>query len=506
MKHLNQYILILSGVLLFSACGDDFLTLNPRDRLTDENFFLTEADAQSALIGVYGQLQPNETFGVSIDAADIEWAMSGDLYEMDGAAARIEIHSLNLPASNTKIRDVYQQAYQGVSRANFAIDGVSQMEDIDADLQAVILAQAKFLRGIYYYRLVNYFGGVPLVLESLDATSEMEIPRASEQDVWQQVESDLREAADVLPDSWEGNDLGRATKGSALGFLAKAYLWQEKWTEAISVSEEIEALGIYGLEEDFRDVFLEENEHNPEILFGTQFRGGNDGEGSNIVYRTAPRGAPSEFTGEGAWSNFVPQTHWVEAFEKDASGKIKDARYWRSIIGPGEPHQDMPAFVMPDNVPDGWSKSGFIMTKYWQKATIGMSGVNAPVLRYAEVILNYAEALNEEGRSSEAMEIVNEIRHRAGLDPKPLSLNKSEVLDAIFYERRMEFIWESAGAFSDLNRRGRFLDFIKENRPNYAELQVDSKPWLQTQPIRLPIPREAWERNNALEQNPGYTF
>src|SRR5690606_17488027 len=121
-----------------------------------------------------------------------------------------------------------------------------------------------------------------------------EIPRASAAEVWQQVETDLREAADVLPAQWEGKDLGRATTASALGFLAKAYLWQEKWSEAIAVSEEIEDLGIYALEEDYRDVFLEDNEHNPEILFGTQFRGGNDGEGSNIVYRTAPRGARSE--------------------------------------------------------------------------------------------------------------------------------------------------------------------------------------------------------------------
>lgn len=506
MKNITRYMWLIGTSLILSACGNDFLTLTPRDRLTDENFFLTQTDAESALIGVYGQLQPNETFGVSIDAADIEWAMSGDLYEMDGSAARIEIHTLNLPASNTKIRDVYQQAYLGVSRANFTIDGVAQMEDLDPDVKALILAQAKFLRGIFYYRLVNYFGGVPLVLESLDATSEMEIPRASAAEVWQQVETDLREAADVLPAQWEGKDLGRATTASALGFLAKAYLWQEKWSEAIAVSEEIEDLGIYALEEDYRDVFLEDNEHNPEILFGTQFRGGNDGEGSNIVYRTAPRGAPAEFTGSGAWSNFVPQSHWVDAFETDGSGKIIDERYWRAIIGPGEPHQDMPSFSMPDRVPDGWSKSGYILTKYWQKATIGMSGVNAPVLRYAEVLLNFAEALNEEGRSTEAMEKVNLIRSRAGLAAKPLSLDKSAVLDAIFYERRMEFIWESAGAFSDLNRRGRFLDFIKENRPNYEALQVDSKPWLQTQPILLPIPREAWERNKLLEQNPGYTF
>lgn len=506
MKTIIKSIAAILCVGLITSCGDDFLTLSPKDQLTDVNFFKTESDAQQALTGVYGQLQPNETYGVSIDAADIEWAMSGDLYEMDGSAARIEIHTLALPASNTKIRDMYQQTYTGVSRANFTISRVSQMEELDADVKAKILAQAKFLRAIYYYRLVNYFGGVPLVLEELDANSEMEIPRASAQDVWAQIETDLNEAIVVLPEKWEGKDFGRATKGAAQGFLAKAYLWQEKWDDVVSVSEAIINSGHYGLVENFRDIFKEENEANEELLFATQFRGGNDGEGSNIVYRTAPRGAPSEFTGSGAWSNFVPQGHWVNAFEKDAGGEIKDERYWDVIIGPGEPHQDMPDFVMPTSVPDGWSKTGFITTKYWQKATIGNSGVNAPVLRYAEILLNYAEALNEVGRSVEAMQHVNLIRERAELDPKSTALGKNDVLDAIFYERRMEFIWESAGAFSDLNRRGRFIDFIRENRPNFAELNVDSKPWLQTQPIRLPIPREAWERNKALEQNTGYTF
>lgn len=506
MKTIIKYITAIICVSIVSSCGDEFLTLTPKDQLTDLNFFQTESDAQQALTGVYGQLQPNETYGVSIDAADFEWAMSGDLYEMDGSAARIEIHTLALPASNTKIRDMYQQTYTGVSRANFTISRVSQMEELDADVKEKILAQAKFLRAIYYYRLVNYFGGVPLVLEELDASSEMEIPRATAEEVWAQIETDLTEAISVLPETWEGDDFGRATKGAAQGFLAKAYLWQEKWADVVRVSEEMINSGHYGLVENFRDIFKEENEANEEIVFATQFRGGNDGEGSNIVYRTAPRGAPSEFTGSGAWSNFVPQGHWVNAFEKDGSGQIIDERYWDVIIGPGEPHQDMPDFVMPTSVPDGWSKTGYITTKYWQKATIGMSGVNAPVLRYAEVLLNYAEALNEVGRSAEAMAQVNLIRQRAELEAKSTALGKDAVLDAIFYERRMEFIWESAGAFSDLNRRGRFIDFIRENRPNFAELNVDSKPWLQTQPILLPIPREAWERNKALEQNPGYTF
>src|SRR5690606_10904087 len=264
--------------------------------------------------------------------ADIEWAMSGDLYEMDGSAARIEIHSLNLPASNTKIRDLYSQTYIGVSRANFTISRVAKMENLDEDVKAKIIGQAKFLRAIFYYRLVNYFGGVPLVLDELDASSNMEIPRASAEEVWTQVEKDLNDAIAVLPPTWEGKDLGRATKGAALGFLAKAYLWQEKWNDVVRVSEEINALDLYDIIPNFRDVFHESNEGNAELLFATQFRGGNDGEGSNIVYRTAPRGAPSQFTGSGAWSNFVPQGHWVAAFEKDQTGRIKDERYWSTII------------------------------------------------------------------------------------------------------------------------------------------------------------------------------
>ncbi len=488
------------------SCGDDFLTLTPKDLLTDVTFFLTESDAQAALAGVYSVLQREETFSNIRDAADIEWAISGDLYEMDGAVARIELHSLSLPPSNTHIRNAYQGAYQGIGRANVVIGRVGEMKNIDERVKSLILAQAKFLRGLFYYRLVNYFGGVPLITEELNASSNLAIPRASAEEIWQQIETDLKEAAAVLPVAWTGNDIGRAIKTSALGYLVKACLWQQKWNDAVKYSEEIITTGAHDLLPRFRDVFRETNENNKEILFSTQFRPSPDNEGNSLVIRSAPRGAPSQYTGAGAFSNFVPQKHWVNAFEKDQNGRIKDNRYWDVIIGPGEPHQDMTGFVMPVNVPTGWSRSGYILTKYWQAPVVANAGVNPPLLRFAEALLNYAEALNEVGRSGEAMQLVNRIRTRAGLDPKSLSGAKDQVLDAIYYERRMEFIWEPAGAFSDLNRRGRFIPFIRANRPDFNTLEIDKKPWLSTTPIRFPIPKEAWDKNKALEQNPYYTF
>ena len=104
------------------------------------------------------------------------------------------------------------------------------------------------------------------------------------------------------------------------------------------------------------------------------------------------------------------------------------------------------------------------------------------------------------------MRLVNQVRIRAKLEPKSVNLSKELVLDAIFEERRFEFIWEPTGGFNDLNRRGRFIEFIKKNRPDFQELGIDAKPWLHTKPILFPIPTEAWTKNRALVQNPHYTF
>lgn len=499
-KYTVVFMLVTTG-----SCSKKFLEVTPPDVLTNANFFLTETDAQSALIGVYAGLQSEATYGNLVDAANLDWTMSGDLYEQDQNTPRVQLEMLSLPADNGYILQMYTGLYLGVSRANFVIARVGQMTTLSAAVKPVILGQAKLLRALYYYKLVNYFGGVSLISTELDASSKLDIPRSSAQDVWKLIESDLTEAAATLPAAWSGADIGRGTKGAALGYLVKSYLWEQKYTEAVTASEQMVNLNIYGLLPNFRDVFRKTNENNKETIFSTQYSSVNDAsEGNGLDVRSAPRGAPSAYIGRGANSNFVPQTSWINAFERDANGRIKDLRYWGVIIGPGEPHQDMPTFVLPLTFPNPYTKTGYIVTKYWMEASLVASGQNAPALRYSAALLNYAEALNETGRSSDAMKQVNIVRVRAGLSAKPLDLTKDQVLDAIFYERRMEFIWEPAGAFSDLNRRGRFLDFIKTNRVDYAAIQVDTKPWLQQKPILLPIPQGARDVNKSLVQNPGY--
>ncbi len=507
MKQIIQYTTVVMLVMLAStSCSDKYLNLTPTDVLTDANFFRTESDAQSALIGAYAQLQSESTYGNVVDAANLDWTMSGDLYEQDQNTPRVQLEMLSLPADNLYIGQLYSALYLGVGRTNFVIGRVGQMTTLAPQTKAVIVAQAKFLRALYYYKLVNYFGGVSLVTTELNASSKLDIARSPVQDVWKLIEADLTEAATTLPATWQSSaDLGRATKGAALGFLVKTYLWQQKYAEAVTASEQMINLNIYGLLPNFRDVFRRTMENNREMLFSTQYSSVSDGsEGNGLDVRSAPRSAPAAYIGRGANSNFVPQTNWINAFERDANGRIKDLRYWGVIIGPGEPHQDMPSFVMPLTFPNPYTKTGYIVTKYWFEPNLVSSPQNAPILRYSEALLNYAEALNETGRPADAMKQVNILRTRAGLTARPLDLTKAQTLDAIFYERRMEFTWEPTGAFSDLNRRGRFLDFIKANRADYANIQVDTKPWLKQTPILLPIPSSAWDVNKSLVQNPGY--
>lgn len=504
MKTKYIILILISISICCASCGDSFLTLSPKDSVTDADFFKTEADAQSALIGVYASLQHEAAFTNIRNASDIEWAMTGDLYEMDRSANRIELHSLRLPANNSIIRDIYERAYFGISRANVVINRTEQM-DLPSEVKEEIIGQALFLRGLYYYNLVHYFGGVPLITNELTAADNLQIPRSTADEVWDQVEKDFLLAAEKLPSKWkEAKDLGKATKTSAYGFLVKTYLWREKWQLAVDYSEKIIETGVHKLiTTGYRDIFREENENNEEMVFSTQFST-LIGESNWLVARTAPRGAPSKYTGPHAWSNFVPYKHWVDAMEKNEDGTIRDERY-KVIMGPGEVHPEN-GYQLPDNPPVGMTKTGYIVTKYWFMPPVQQSGINAPILRYAEVLLNYAEALNEVGEGAKAMEQVNKIRKRANLDDKPLSLSKDEVLDAIFAERRFEFMWEPTGGFNDLNRRGRFLEYIKKNRIDYAELEVDKKPWLHTKPILFPIPTDAWTKNKALEQNPHYTF
>ncbi len=499
---------LLAGVVY--SCGDEFLSLEPQGSLTEENFFVTEKDAQAALAAAYDALQKYGGYENEF-ITKLEWLTVGDM-RMEESPADREIESLVFNPNNSRFNGVWSVHYQGIARANSVINRVPDM-DIGNELKTQIVGQGQFLRGLFYFGLVRYFGDVPLVTTEFKATDEFNLTRTPRSEVYALIERDLTDAAASLPDTWGDSDQGRATRQSALALLAKVHLYQEEWEDAIGRSEELINSGIHDLELDpgntnsaYRNVFSKENEQNEEIVFATQYRDtdagpwGQSRDGHFLPARSAPRGIGGEFVPFGGWSNWVPETHFVEeAFEEG------DERRIGQIIGPGETH-DESGFTMEAEPPSGHTSTGYIMTKFWWGAEPNNSiygSQNLPILRYAEVLLNYAEALNEVGRTEDALDAINQVRNRAGLADFDSS-DPQEVLDQIFRERRVELFWEMS-FFSDLNRRGRFVEFIRENRPDVRDGSLVLSPYiLEPELILFPIPTTELDNNPNLTQNPFY--
>ncbi len=489
------------------SCGDDFLNLDPVDQVTEAGFFKTENDANAALASAYDMLQKYGGFENEY-ITKLEWLPVGDM-QMEESPADRAIEDLEWDADNERFSAIWARHYTGIARANTVIQRIDNVEATD-EAKEKITAQAKFLRALFYFSLARTYGDVPLILQEPTADTDFNVKRAPLDDVWAQVESDLSDAIAGLPVEWDDANLGRAKKSSALGLLAKVHLYQEEWDEAIQYSEELMALGIHDLEENYRDAFRKENEHNEEDVFSVQYRDTDQGgwgenrDGHFLAARSAPRGIGTDLAPFGGWSNWVPTPQWVSAFETDEEGEIIDSRYDGMVLGPGDAHPEV-AFTMPDTINAGFSSTGYILTKWWFGPNPNNSiygGQNVPVLRYAEVLLNYAEALNEAGRSNEAIDAINQVRARADLSPLSYDMTQEEILDMIFHERRIELFWEQS-FFSDLNRRGRFMDFIQANRPDYADLPVDA-PYLQQNPIRFPVPLNEIDNNPNMIQNDGY--
>ena len=509
MKHLIKiFLVVMMMVSTVVSCGDEFLDLSPVDSLTEAGFFKTESDANAALASVYDMLQKyggweNEYI------TKIEWLPVGDM-TMEESPADRAIEGLEWDAGNERFSRIWAQHYTGIARANTVIGRINGVEAPQAN-KDLIEGQAKFLRALFYFTIARYYGDAPLIVDEPTAETDFNVSRNPVSEIWAQIESDLTDAVSKLPTTWDDANLGRAKKSSALALLAKAHLYQSEWADAVSRSEELINLGIHDLEPDYRDAFRKENEHNVEDVFSVQYRDTNTGgwgegrDGHFLGARAAPRGVGADFAPFGGWSNWVPAEQWVEDIERDpVADTIIDQRYYGQIIGPGEKHPDVD-FTMPEDVPAGFSSTGYIHTKFWlgpNPNNSEYSGQNIPVFRYAEVLLDYAEALNETGRKDDAIAQINIVRDRAGLDPLPNTLTQDEVLDAIFQERRVELFWEQS-FFSDLNRRGRALQFILDNRADVADLPTNAT-YLQQNPILFPIPLSELDNNPNMTQNTGY--
>lgn len=426
MKKIIIFTLLLLGGIQFS-CQDFLVTTDPT-RIESGLFFKNTTQLQQALNGVYGQLQSiTNTAYIFKEFNTDNTTVDFNPLDRGGAAGWEAFEFSTVNPGNGEISNLWNNYYSAIFNANNTLEKLeaSTIEDVD---KKAIGGQLKFIRAFLYFDLAQYFGDVVLVTSTLKTPDEaFNLLRSPQEQVYAQVEKDLKEAADALPATHPTNQAGRVTKGAALSLLGKYYLTRKQYAEAIAALRQVTALG-YALNANYADNFDPGKKNGRESVFEIQYQGGNDlGEWSNFTYVFAPllsRGAVTGFANVNPLGRNIPTNDLIAAYEK------------------GDLRKDL-------SIKQGYTLNGVFfpityVSKYNHPHTIaGRTNNNWPILRYADVLLMLAEAINEQtGPTGEAFELLNRVRSRAGLAPVQ-GLDKIALRTAIMQERRIELAFEN---------------------------------------------------------------
>ena len=393
-------VLVLAGG---AAACDDFLSTEPRGELTTPNFFSNASHAEQATNATYNMLR---AWSVHVFA----WLGMTDIVSDDAtkgsvpadAGFLLDIDNLVFDPGNTAFSTVWEGYYQGIYRANIAIQNIPGV-DMDPAARARLVAENRFLRAYYYFFLVRAFGGVPLITEPL-TPGDFERQRATADEVYAQIEEDLLAAIEDLPPQYGPSDVGRATRGAARALLGKVHLFQGEYEEAYGQLRQVIDSGVYSLYSSYGELFTPAGENSTESVFEVQ-------------NATLEAGGGSSQYAEVQGIRGVPNVGWgfnTASPELEASYEPGDPRQQTTILYPWEMLPDDPTRVvylnpsMPNN-------------RYNQKAYTspdtprgaGNSTVNIRRIRYADVLLMAAEAAYHTGREGEAVDLLNEVRERA---------------------------------------------------------------------------------------------
>ncbi|MBD0831844.1 RagB/SusD family nutrient uptake outer membrane protein [Aestuariibaculum sediminum] len=488
MKHIKFNIIFLMALVTLS-CSDDFVDVASQDT-NSEDFFNTEKDYQDALVAAYDYLQATAR-NVQLGEIASDNTLCGGESATDVIGFQ-EIDDMIHTPINANLREIWTWMYTGVNRTNYIMEF---QDKLDFPSKTSVLAQTRFLRAYYYFELVKWFGDVPLAIDKrIQFGEQFNIDRAPKADVYSLIEEDLKFAADNLP--YTQSQTGRVTKGAAQALLGKAYLYQNKFSEAATVLEDLILNGPHRLlnSDEAPLMFENEYENNIESVFEIQYSDVDGGsydcfqclEGNYAVGFNGVRSYNGPLYDFG-YSFNVPTQEVVDAFEEG------DIRLGYSIL-------DIEAWAQETGATydKGYEHTGYFNLKYIaRKGDLNQPDAaltnpnNYRSIRFADVLLMAAEALNRgEISDSRAVGYVNRIRERATLDPLPLNLQGTNLTNAIYKERRVELVGEGH----------RFFDLVRTGR---AAQEIDG--FVAGKHELFPIPVEEIELSGGRwNQNPGY--
>ena len=491
-----------------AGCSRSLDIVNP-NQVTTESFWKTADDALAGVNSIYSTTHRG---GIS------RWMFFEYIIRSDEGRSQSPATDIVNNMDQFLITDynygnaygVWNDNYIGINRANQVIDNVPNIQ-MDATLRNRYLGEAKFLRAMYYYHLVTLWGNVPLVLQTSVVGDKPNSATIAQ--VWAQIEKDLTEAAAILPNTYAAADLGRATKGAAYALLARAQMQQHKYTEALTPLQwlvEGDGKSVYSLMPNYRDNFLITTENNRESVFEWQFQintaetTDDDTETPNQNYGTsiAQFFAPSGI----GWSDGEAQ-RWPtrEFYEKTTTG-ARDPRLEASFLfdstnvkGPDSTLIYGQTFTQRygrDNKRVWFRK---LLNDHWKNEEGYRSPNNWRYIRYADVLLMYAEALNATGKTTQAYTYVDQVRRRAGLPTLTTArpgLTQNQFLAQLKHERVTELAGEG-WRWNDLARWG-------DLGPELATRDAAFSTFVKGKSELLPIPQQDRDLNPNLLQNPNY--
>jgi hypothetical protein len=492
---MKKYIFItVTSMALFSAifvsCSDNFIERDIEYSINSENFFNSKSDYDKALIAAYDMLQ-SSYINVLMGEIASDNTLAGGESPTDVIGFQ-QIDDMTHTPVNDNLKNLWDWMFAGVQRANYILEF---KDKIDFEGKTQVIAETRFLRAYYHFELVKWFGGIPMNGDKrFVAGDETAVKRSSVQEVYASIEADLIYASQNL--SPTASQTGRATKGAALALLGKAYLFQNKFPEAAAALEQVITSSKYSLVSDYASIFEMAGENGPESIFEVQY---TDVEGAGFGCLQCSEGNVAvgfsgvrNYTGPKYTSGFsfnVPTKDTYNSFE------VGDTRLNASLL-------DIAAWATANNATYGKGNedTGYFNQKYLPRVRSGVAAGdlnltnpnNYRAIRYADVLLMAAEALNRGGiNETKAQGYLNQVRDRGFGDTNHrISSGGTALTDAIWKERRSEFVGEGF-RFFDLVRTGKAAGTIPGFVAGKHEL--------------FPIPlQEIQFSNGNWSQNPGY--
>jgi starch-binding outer membrane protein, SusD/RagB family len=459
---MKKIIMITLLPLLTLSCSKRFIDIKPISTVSVDAVFKTDKDFQDAVIGSYSMLRNQyQNFWMFGDLrSDDSWK------EVSKNISSYYVDVFIIDANDALLKSTWINYYNLIAGTNTVLAKIATADSTVVTNKNRHIGEAKFLRALAYFDLVRIFGNVPEVTTPITIAEGYKAGRTSVDKIYNEVIiPDLVDAQNKLPKKYTGADVGRATQGAAKALLGKVYLTRKDFANAETKLQEVTTLG-YSLLPNYNDLFdYSKDEHHSEYIFDIEYQDNLGGLGSGYTNSFLPLSAPLltfyGIAGQGGEEN-NPTQALLAAFEPN------DKRKAVTVDGSGGFVDGSGNFVK-------FLQCHTITKKYITSESVANdSKVNWKVLRYADVLLMYAEALNENGRTSDALDYLNQIRTRAGL-PSYSGLTQDDTREMIYKERRVELGMEGHRWF-DLLRTGRAYDSLQSS---------GMKPFMTVFPVPL---------------------